>query len=428
MIKKVFLGTTLLLILPAVAFGAALEGPGLGARALSMGGAFIGLADDWTATYWNPAGLAQLKEPGAGVTLDIAFARTTDGNSVANPTLGEVLGDRRNDQQNLFFRTAPGEPARFNKTGGSNIAYLPGLGFHTPVAGNATLGGSVYNPIGHSSRWHDQVGNASANFETGLSLTVFNVSLAKEVVSKVFLGAGINLLHGEYELTAHKTVSGTSGYDFDYDMNISGNSFEGIVGILYKPLEKFSVGGVYRSGSQMTLEGEAKARHSTLSALINGESDVERVFNHPTTYGAGMAFKPSSFLTLTADWSRTDWGEMRREIVYQKPGGLLQNKNNSLEWKETDRFRVGSELKPFENGTVMRMGYYYEPSPVPGKAVSMSNVIEVDKNVVAGGVGYEVKNWQANFTYLHAWGKETINNIFYKKVVNSFQVAVSCLF
>lgn len=34
---------------------------GVGARALGMGNAFVGLADDPTAFYWNPAGLARLK-------------------------------------------------------------------------------------------------------------------------------------------------------------------------------------------------------------------------------------------------------------------------------------------------------------------------------------------------------------------------------
>ena len=33
---------------------------GVGARALGMGSAFVGLADDGTAAYWNPAGLATL--------------------------------------------------------------------------------------------------------------------------------------------------------------------------------------------------------------------------------------------------------------------------------------------------------------------------------------------------------------------------------
>jgi hypothetical protein len=33
---------------------------GVGARALGMGGAFVGIADDSTAVYWNPAGLPQV--------------------------------------------------------------------------------------------------------------------------------------------------------------------------------------------------------------------------------------------------------------------------------------------------------------------------------------------------------------------------------
>lgn len=35
---------------------------GVGARALGMGNAFVGLADDPTAFYWNPAGLVEVKE------------------------------------------------------------------------------------------------------------------------------------------------------------------------------------------------------------------------------------------------------------------------------------------------------------------------------------------------------------------------------
>ena len=35
---------------------------GAGARTMGMGGAFLGVADDFTALYWNPAGLAQIKK------------------------------------------------------------------------------------------------------------------------------------------------------------------------------------------------------------------------------------------------------------------------------------------------------------------------------------------------------------------------------
>ena len=44
-------------------YGADFLAGGVGARALGMGGAYVGLANDVTAGYWNPAGLHQLQYP-----------------------------------------------------------------------------------------------------------------------------------------------------------------------------------------------------------------------------------------------------------------------------------------------------------------------------------------------------------------------------
>lgn len=44
-----------------------------GSRALGMGGAFVGVADDATSVYWNPAGL--VKGPPAGMTIEWADFR-----------------------------------------------------------------------------------------------------------------------------------------------------------------------------------------------------------------------------------------------------------------------------------------------------------------------------------------------------------------
>ena len=40
-----------------------------GARSMGMGGAFVGLADDATAAYTNPAGLTQLVTPEVSIEL-----------------------------------------------------------------------------------------------------------------------------------------------------------------------------------------------------------------------------------------------------------------------------------------------------------------------------------------------------------------------
>lgn len=45
-------------------------GMGIGARAMSMGGAFTALADDASAVFWNPAGLAQLTDNQLFLSVD----------------------------------------------------------------------------------------------------------------------------------------------------------------------------------------------------------------------------------------------------------------------------------------------------------------------------------------------------------------------
>ena len=64
---------TLLLVAAAVVCSAPVHAQNVevaGSRALGMGGAFVAVADDSSATWWNPAGLA------AGPFVDMAIART----------------------------------------------------------------------------------------------------------------------------------------------------------------------------------------------------------------------------------------------------------------------------------------------------------------------------------------------------------------
>ena len=50
---------------------------GAGARSLAMGAAFVGVADDASATYWNPAGLSQITRKELTLMQATLFADTT---------------------------------------------------------------------------------------------------------------------------------------------------------------------------------------------------------------------------------------------------------------------------------------------------------------------------------------------------------------
>src|SRR6185437_2420887 len=49
---------------------------GVGARSLGMGGAFVSVADDSSATYWNPAGLSQITRKEVSLMEATLFADT----------------------------------------------------------------------------------------------------------------------------------------------------------------------------------------------------------------------------------------------------------------------------------------------------------------------------------------------------------------
>ena len=85
---------------------------GIGARALAMGGAFVAVADDATASLWNPAGLALLDDTRlAGMSTDLFGAGHTHqyvGAVTTFANLGIGLGwERQSKTSNVV--TGPGD-------------------------------------------------------------------------------------------------------------------------------------------------------------------------------------------------------------------------------------------------------------------------------------------------------------------------------
>src|SRR5262245_19879932 len=59
----------------------------VGTRALGMGGAFVAVADDPTAVYWNPAGLPRMGVINLGLEWQ-SFETGADDRSVFDPAAG----------------------------------------------------------------------------------------------------------------------------------------------------------------------------------------------------------------------------------------------------------------------------------------------------------------------------------------------------
>lgn len=399
-------------------FTAAFEGPGVGVRPLSMGGAFIGLADNWSAVIWNPAGLTQLKEKGAGFSLDYAPVEASDGNSVANRPLPEM----NRDQGDIFFQLG-GEPTAFNKKEVKSKVYLPTLVGYTQVKG-FVIGGAFYVPMGYSSEWTDSKGvvkEATYNLESYEK--VVGLTVAKEIIPQLSLGLGVNLLIWEFEKRAKKI---TDTYTYNFEMDGDGEDIEGVLALHYSSPDKTkSLGFVYRTGSKISLKGKAETNYP-LPPLPprNEQSNFNRQLQHPTTFGLGIAYKPIVNLILTADWNWTDWSKQKTKITFSQQGAMLRDKNEDLGWKDVNKIRLGAEYKLNETWQI-RAGLFTDPSPVPEKAVSLTNLIDIDRVFYTFGAGYQHSDWQVDMGMMHTKGDKTIEGVIYERKCTSLHTAIN---
>ena len=82
---------------------------GAGARALGMGGAFVAVADDATAPYWNPAGMPAVE----GAAFSAMHSYTFNGLATYDSVFGAYnLGDVGTAGRACATRSGPGAPWR----------------------------------------------------------------------------------------------------------------------------------------------------------------------------------------------------------------------------------------------------------------------------------------------------------------------------
>ena len=156
------IGVAFLLLTPAVAADAQIV-ESVGSRALGMGGAFVAVASDSTATWWNPAGLA------AGPFVDIGWGR-----------------DR------IELTEQP--PAWRHKTSWFTLGTPPiGLSYYRfritdvqPLAATAPVGGS--RQLGQLER-----GDAPVQ---SVALSQLGVTIVRTLISGVHVGTTLKRLRG----------------------------------------------------------------------------------------------------------------------------------------------------------------------------------------------------------------------------------------
>ena len=349
---------------------------GVGGRALSMGSAYVGVADDYSATLWNPAGLTQLR-------------RMELFTSVLNHKLTNEATFKDMTQKDNTSKTK-----------------LNSIGFAFPIP---TYRGSLVFAVGY---------NKVRNFDGGFAFQGYN-SLdsvrAQQAFTEVEEGDMANwVFAGAIQVTPNLSVGaalnlwrGNDSYDWAFneeDVNnyYYYNSYDYLQQIRTDfSATNFKIGAFYQLGFLGRIAGtiatpiKIKAKENwreTVSQVEDADSPNQNYENSdggkwdygiqsPFTFSVGAALTMLPNIVLSADAEYTDWSQTR--YTSEPPTGNQFRKNLDFKnnFRATTTIRMGGEFTiPFIN-TQVRAGIIHQPSPL------VNAPKEADRLFYTAGVG-----------------------------------------
>jgi long-subunit fatty acid transport protein len=376
-----------------------------GARALMSGGAFTAEADDLTALQHNPAGLTQLS--GFHFGLD-----------------GEVL-----NHQITFVRKDPGgstPPVNpVSNSGGPFFLPNVALGYGAQLGGRAfTVALGVYGPPG-VGRYAFPEPNynkdpADAFVETPRKFAPQRYTLIRSETSIVYPS-----LAAAYQLHPRLSLGGTLQYvtgrfqlrqaiysglteprrqseeepDFDslVDVDLAGvGGITGVVGVLYRPLDRLSVGASVRPPFRVTARGTLKValgeNATAFGARVQPEDPkAELWLPQPLQARLGVRFLATERLGFNADFVFEGWSAMKQitltplDVSIQlgnDPPTKLEPFQIQKSWRDTYSVR-GGVTYTFDFGLRARAG-------AAADAYTTIDFLHFTRVFVTGGVGYRV--------------------------------------
>ena len=407
---------TIVLVLPALAPANGLNLNGLGSRAQAMGGAFVGIANDFSAVFWNPAGAAGFRKEMFGFyAADLIPTATYRLNSMI-----------------------PEVPYVDAKTKTSH--YLGGLAaYYKPISSKVVVGLGVSTPSGLGAMWDgaDFTGltNGTA-YDWSSKVGVVSISplVAVKLSDVVSVGVTVNLNYGMFSL---KMPAGSSSWPItaevpvdlgQYEENMNGWGIGATFGVLVTPSEKLGFGLTVRTPSTVSFNGTASMSYMPLYELP-GSSDLERKITWPLWVAGGVSFRPVPRLLLSADVHWTQWSKLDRitteylGIVWAALTAAEGRDVRVLNWSDKTQIRFGAEYT-LNSSTTLRAGYYNDPAPAPDSTL---NVLLPSHtfNAFSIGVGQTISDLQIDLGLEYLMGnKRTPENVFFDGMPGTYGMKI----
>jgi hypothetical protein len=309
-----------------------------GTKAMSLGNAFTAVADDLTAVFWNPAGLAARRSPEfyfAYQAENLAHEYEPQDKVVPGDTVQYNYSLNSKLQQINFFSISV--PAEFWKIKwGFALSYYRYIPYGFYGAAEETLRFAQNSSAAETT---------TVNFKGSEGFDILAFTTAVGISEYFALGCTVQQFFGSGNM--HQQTLSTAGeFHGQYVENLRGRNF--ILGMMFRPFKALSLGVTYHTGVKTSFDSSllvwevnklgAEVKQKVLSTLAQ--------VNIPTQYSLGVALRPANWLGLSCDYSRINWQKATLENFYI-PGSVLpypQKDDFNTEQKSAINLRLGMEI------------------------------------------------------------------------------------
>jgi long-chain fatty acid transport protein len=376
---RVLLVAAMIVVAPSLGWGSGFALFEVGGRAGAMAGAMTAVADDPSALFWNPAGMAFQTDDGIklmfGTTL-IAPEQTFYGES---PYPGD--GYTAEQVEQIFF------PVHF---------YL-GI----PVNDRLEVSFSLMNPFGLGTEWEDDFLGRYISKKADLMVFDLGVSMAYKLSDNVAFGIGVDYMTATIELIRNVGLINpfnqrlTDVAEVRLKSDGINSAWAWNAGLLWKIGAGFTFGASYRSEFTITGEGTGK-----FSQMPTGYPEFDAVlgtflpFDENLPITASFAFP--DFWNVGLSWQNEKWtlsgqyGVMGWSAYQELPIIFPENPEFSSviaeNYEDADQYRIGGEYRASQHWA-FQLGYLFDETGQPVE--SMSPLLgDGDRTAYTGGLSY----------------------------------------
>jgi long-chain fatty acid transport protein len=359
--KTIILSLLLCLCLGGEGFSGGWDNSLIGARPAGMAAAFVGLADDANAIFYNPAGLSFISDDGG---LIVCGKRYFPTHTYINPTDKKSISENPASLFEIFtyFRLSP------------KLTF--GLGAYTPYAGGGI-------------RWSKE--DIGFDLEADVGVLALSPTFSYKLSEVFAFGLNINgyYIISHQKLSQPPTILNTEETDFVVSYSVS---------MFIKPNKKWSFGITYHGPSDVQMTG------NTETTAIKVDSETK--FYLPFSLAMGFAYQINKKLTLVGEYDFFRWSKLdtlEKTIYFPAPLGTMVH-IEKLGFRDSYYLKIGGEYDLSEKWTI-RLGFSYDKGAVPKETLSYTN-IDVDKINYLGGFTYHWGSYDLNLGAFYSIGQE----------------------